>query len=62
MAKDLGNGVKEHVLAIMYERDKRYEAHFVAIEERLKRQITVIGLFSGTVGALTGVFVGHLIK
>lgn len=62
MSDELGNGIKEHVLAIMFERDKRYEAHFIAIEERIKRQVVVIGLFSSSVGMVLGVLIGHLIK
>lgn len=60
--KEIGNGVKEYVMAIMNERDKRYEEHFVALEEKLKRQITVIGLFSAMAGVAVGVFLGHLLK
>lgn len=60
--KEIGNGVKEYVMAIMNERDKRYEEHFVVLEEKLKRQITVIGLFSTMAGGAVGVFLGHLLK
>lgn len=54
--------LEKYVERIFEEREKRWLAQFVAIEERMKRQVTAIGIAVGLTGGIIGALLEHLLK
>lgn len=54
--------LREFVERIFDEREKQVDERFKAIEERLKRQLTVVSIFTGFLGGLIGALVVAMSK